>query len=786
MPLEKRGTPEEVPEDSVIRMSMLEKLCDAKNTFEGKALAVFMSLVMVLSFINFSSFADAAENGTSPDTPEALADDPSSESAETPAPESAPSAEPEAAAPAETPEASEPPAQSEATVPPASEPEPDLPTAEPGVAVVGLDFVHAYITYAGQDIALPAKSFNFPLNKELAFTASADTGYEVSTVKAVVNGRETELAADGQTGEYKVPADQVTSNLVLKVEGKAVEAASTAPEDPAANPLTSDTKIEVDTAEKIEADVSNPAFEAYAQAGSVLVKVTAAEGVLPAGTSVQAMKIERQDVLEAVAEKVENQGKELEDAVVIDVTLLDKEGNAIQPSDAVNVCFFDTNVQGDEVGVFRVSDDASIVETINARQAEPAVQSFDVDHFTIYVISGSTNNSNVDGTMNGQNNRYEMTVGTSLTLRTFSGSSGHKWMVSSGGDVATIESSNGRSAVIKANKTGKATITHKASGGVNESYYLEVVRKIDTPTIEFDLNGGEGTLPEKITAAEGSMVSMPTETPSKTGQLFVGWSVDKYAANAGQNHYTSRVYASGESYTVPASNVKLYAVWTKAAPRNANFYIRLDGTIPSEPSGYKPSGYSSRIYVQGAIKVGKFVADPTGVAVSNNLIKYPSDEQIKGVYPSFNPSTQYVVWYAMKYEGGHENDAWNVDGVVLNKEQITLYYNQNTPSGAGFVLGNFPLGSQFFMGASVTVDAGISFSLPGYEFAGWNTKADGTGVPYAGSTGFTINETTTLYAQWIPNNSTEYKIEYFSRKLIIAIQPKLIRRFLATVQRGLR
>ena len=102
MPLEKRGTPEEVPEDSVIRMSMLEKLCDAKNTFEGKALAIFMSLVMVLSFINFSSFADAAENGTSPDAPEALADDPSSESAETPAPESAPSAEPEAAAPAET------------------------------------------------------------------------------------------------------------------------------------------------------------------------------------------------------------------------------------------------------------------------------------------------------------------------------------------------------------------------------------------------------------------------------------------------------------------------------------------------------------------------------------------------------------------------------------------------------------------------------------------------------------------------------------------------------------
>ena len=137
---------------------MLEKLSDAKNTFEGKALAVFMSLVMVLSFINFSSFADAAENGTSPDAPEAQADDPSSEPAETPAPESAPSAEPEAAAPAEIPEASEPPAQSEATVPPASEPEPDLPTAEPGVAVVGVELDHAYLVVADQEIALPLTS----------------------------------------------------------------------------------------------------------------------------------------------------------------------------------------------------------------------------------------------------------------------------------------------------------------------------------------------------------------------------------------------------------------------------------------------------------------------------------------------------------------------------------------------------------------------------------------------------------------------------------------------------
>ena len=61
------------------------------------------------------------------------------------------------------------------------------------------------------------------------------------------------------------------------------------------------------------------------------MKVTAAEGVLPEGATVQATRIERQDVVDAVAERVESQGKVLEDAIAIDVTLPHKDGNEIQP-----------------------------------------------------------------------------------------------------------------------------------------------------------------------------------------------------------------------------------------------------------------------------------------------------------------------------------------------------------------------------------------------------------------------------------------------------------------------
>lgn len=42
----------------------------------------------------------------------------------------------------------------------------------------------------------------------------------------------------------------------------------------------------------------------------------------------------------------------------------------------------------------------------------------------------------------------------------------------------------------------------------------------------------------------------------------------------------------------------------------------------------------------------------------------------------------------------------------------------------------------------------------GYTFAGWNTKADGTGSNYASGANYTSNSATTLYAKWTPNTYT--------------------------------
>lgn len=82
---------------------------------------------------------------------------------------------------------------------------------------------------------------------------------------------------------------------------------------------------------------------------------------------------------------------------------------------------------------------------------------------------------------------------------------------------------------------------------------------------------------------------------------------------------------------------------------------------------------------------------------------------------------------------------------------MNLAYNPNCNTGE-WIGGTMPDGSQYIRGAEATV----SDKTPerhGYTFVGWNTAADGSGTSYDRSAQFTINEDTTLYAQWSEKGS---------------------------------
>lgn len=76
--------------------------------------------------------------------------------------------------------------------------------------------------------------------------------------------------------------------------------------------------------------------------------------------------------------------------------------------------------------------------------------------------------------------------------------------------------------------------------------------------------------------------------------------------------------------------------------------------------------------------------------------------------------------------------------------KVSLVYNANGSTG-----GTVPATEEYDKGATVTV-AGNTGGLvkTGFDFAGWNTAANGSGTIYQGGNTFTINASTTLYALW--------------------------------------
>lgn len=211
------------------------------------------------------------------------------------------------------------------------------------------------------------------------------------------------------------------------------------------------------------------------------------------------------------------------------------------------------------------------------------------------------------------------------------------------------------------------------------------------------------------------------------------------------------VYPAGTKYDVAAENVTLYATWSRQNV-DAQFFIRKDGIIPTEPQGHPVSEYTNAIDVPGAIKVATFYTNSTPPGVLDRLNKAPTDAQIKRVLSTYDSNTQYVLWYVIKAE-----NTWHVDGVLLEKSKVNLSYNANAPEGTW---ANMPDGKQYTAGSTVTV-SDLTPTRNGYTFTGWNTKANGTGISYAGNAQFIINKDTTLYAQWEANSRTAYNVEFY-------------------------
>jgi uncharacterized protein (TIGR02145 family)/uncharacterized repeat protein (TIGR02543 family) len=216
-----------------------------------------------------------------------------------------------------------------------------------------------------------------------------------------------------------------------------------------------------------------------------------------------------------------------------------------------------------------------------------------------------------------------------------------------------------------------------------------------------------GTMtPQSI--ASGSLANLKANGFTKPGWSFTGWATTPTGPV---------VYNDGSAYTMGTTDVTLYAIWT--ASSLIITYDKNDAAATGTmPVSNVSSGSSANLIANGFEKAGwsfaGWATTPTGpVAYADRA--------------SYTIGIENVVLYAK----------WTAN-------QYTLTYIGNGNTG-----GTAPPPIAQSSQTTFTVAAQGTLTRTNFQFAGWNTKADGTGTSYAAGALDTVGlANVTLYAKW--------------------------------------
>ncbi len=270
-----------------------------------------------------------------------------------------------------------------------------------------------------------------------------------------------------------------------------------------------------------------------------------------------------------------------------------------------------------------------------------------------------------------------------------------------------------------------------------------------------------------------STAALPSDFSNNEEWMFVGWS-GKTSGHYNGEKILEQTYVPGVEFPGLAdqfitNDVTLYAIWldsTAEEGQTAEFYVRLDGKRPFEPTSYGATEYTDRdtTNMVGTLRQKREINN-NPEWVKANILQEPSGAQVKAALMAkgkmFDPNTQEIEWYVIK-----EQAQWHVDGVIKDKEKHWLNYDPNGGT-------NPPVSTQHAEQEVVTVNLQQIPSRVGYEFLGWadtKTQADTGTVVYA--TGNDYKKTLTMpandktvYAVWKAKDSTQYKVKHFLQNL---------------------
>ncbi|WPK10276.1 InlB B-repeat-containing protein [Lysinibacillus louembei] len=293
-------------------------------------------------------------------------------------------------------------------------------------------------------------------------------------------------------------------------------------------------------------------------------------------------------------------------------------------------------------------------------------------------------------------------------------------------------------------------------------------------TVTFETNGG--TTVDTATVLYGGKITKPAN-PTNMGYTFVGW----YTENTFNNEWN---FATD----VVTGNITLYAKWS-ANPYTVTFETNGGTTIHTETANYgekvtKPVDptkaghtfedwyknsefniawdFTTDVVTEAITLYAKWTTNTYPVTFEANggsaivAQQVPYNSQANEPTPPSKQGHTFVGWYkdtALTQE-------WNFATDIVT-EAITLYakwttnptytvtYDKNGATG-----GTVPQDNKAYeQNDNVTVQ-GNSGQLvrTNYTFKGWNTQADGKGIPYVKDATFPMGQiNVTLYAEWTAN-----------------------------------
>lgn len=233
------------------------------------------------------------------------------------------------------------------------------------------------------------------------------------------------------------------------------------------------------------------------------------------------------------------------------------------------------------------------------------------------------------------------------------------------------------------------------------------------------------------------------------GWKFVGWNTK---ADGSGNWYTNAEKVKNIT-SINRDSISLYAQWTPNI-----YYIEYIDNVPALASGSISGAMSYSIHTYDTQKTltangyslpgWKFTAWNTKADGSG--VEYSSSEKILNITSTDGDIIKlYACWSVNKYK---------------------INYHGNKPINAtSELIGTVQSSSAVY--ESTVILALNGFSLSGWNFVAWNTKADGSGIKYyegESVENITITEEIVLYAQWSPD---KYTIVYYANKPSSSSQP---------------